>query len=167
MMNEGKVPPHLLPFLMSGNLQKQIPNNPQELEANFLNDLLKGQLPGNPHQMNPQQLMQQMHQQKLNFTEAQILEQAKRSIESNFLHMGLNPQSNLPNTNNELMNLQQAAANHHAMTNGQQRGFKPFPEFEMNPALKQLRDIADARNSGPFPDFNPNAFNNGFTKSKH
>jgi len=98
-------------------------------------------------QQQQQQLAKQAHQQKLAFTESQILEQAKRSLES----------SHYTQLNNSAVSQQQ-------------QKFQMPPKFDMNPALKQLRDIADARSNvgggGNFPGINPNAFNNSFNKSK-
>ena len=118
--------------------------------------------------MNQQQLMKQAHQQKLAFTENQILEQAKRSLDAQMAQMA--QYGGMP-TSHDLKNFQQqAAANHHAMNGGAGGAGQPRfpqPEFDMNPALKQLRGIADARsnNGNSFPAMNPNAFNNGFSKS--
>ncbi len=148
----------------------------------FLNELLKSQF------MNPnlnsvqmgmanaqqQQLAKQAHQQKLAFTESQILEQAKKSLE-NSLYSQLNNGALLNGVdmkNSMSTNPQKSMPLPHQMNNSQQQQkFQMPPKFnDMNPALKQLRDIADARsNVGGmnFPGMNPNAFNNNsFNKSK-
>ena len=153
-------------------------------EANFLNELLKNQFYNNAnnqqlqqHVQNQQQLQQQHQQQqqqqlqnyqkqqqmqKLAFTENQILEQAKRSLEGNYQQqMAFNAQFN----NEHLKN-----AGHHMLhTNPMHAQQKFQPEFEVNPALKQLRDIADARSSigSAFGSLNTNAFNAGYNKSNH
>lgn len=119
---------------------------------------------GNPPQMNMQNLQKQTQQQKIAFTEAQILEQAKRSLESNYQQMAFNQQFN---GDPKMMQHLGASSNFH-INNSQPQKFPPA-DFEMNSALKQLRDIADARSNipNPFPGMNPNPFNNGFNKSNH
>jgi len=175
----NKLPPHMAPFF---NNFRHMANNPQEFEANFLNELLKNQFYNNAnnqqlqqHVQNQQQLQQQHQQQqqqqlqnyqkqqqmqKLAFTENQILEQAKRSLEGNYQQqMAFNAQFN----NEHLKN-----AGHHMLhTNPMHAQQKFQPEFEVNPALKQLRDIADARSSigSAFGSLNTNAFNAGYNKN--
>jgi hypothetical protein len=114
-------------------------------------------------QQNQQQLMkQQSHQQKLAFTENQILEQAKRSLEAQQMMMAMNQNFNM--NPNDLKSMQQQAAVLAAMQHGMAGAGMPprfpAPEFDMNPALKQLSDIANARNGSPFSQnaFNPNSF---------
>lgn len=123
----------------------------------------------NQHQQQQHLMKQQDHQQKLAFTEQQILEQAKRSMEAQQMMMAMNQNFNM--NPNELKNMQQQAAAMASMQHGMPPGYAgngmpprfPGPgEFDMNsPALKQLSEIANGRNGSPFAPgaMNPNSFN--------